>query len=73
MSTCTDCAGCTSCTDERPGPFQHYIAGVIATGLEFVCHLLNHYPLPCWWTRNRVYSWAASILNPDPRPRNKES
>lgn len=41
-----------------------YVAGVVATGLEFVCHLCNHYPLPCWWTNNRLYRWADGVCNP---------
>lgn len=41
-----------------------YVAGVIVTGLDFLCHLFNHYPLPCRWVNNRFHNWAFNILNP---------
>lgn len=42
-----------------------YVAGVVGTGLTFLCHLFNHYPLPCWWTSNRLYRWADAITCPN--------
>jgi hypothetical protein len=47
---------------------RFYVAGVVVTLLDFLCHLFNHYPLPCWWTHNRVFLWAFNILNPMEAP-----
>lgn len=45
-----------------------YVAGVVVTWLEFVCHLTNHVGA-CWFSGNgpahRLYWWAWNVCNPD--------
>lgn len=56
----------SSSMTRSPNALRIYVAGVVVTLLDFCCHLCNHYPLPCWWTKNRVYWWAYNLLNPFP-------
>ncbi len=48
-----------------PNAFRLYWAGVVGTFLTFLCHLFNHWPYPCWWTRTRLYRWAEGITGFD--------
>lgn len=43
---------------------KRYVAEVIVTACDFLCALCNHYPLPCLWTRHRLYNWAHDVLWP---------